>query len=54
MIPILIVIFVSESIPSRYLMPLVAGVSLLLVLLVAVTIAVSNKKMVRERFISNA
>jgi hypothetical protein len=54
MIPILFVLVLSESIPSRYLTPLVAGISLLLVLLVAVLIAVSNRKLVRERFISNA
>ena len=53
MVPMIFVIIVSESVPSSYLVPLVGGVSLALVLLVIVMIAVSNKKIVRERFISS-
>lgn len=53
-IPIVLVLVVSELVPSSYVILLVGGVSLLLVLIVAITIGVSNKKMVRERFISAA
>ncbi|MGA2874864.1 MAG: hypothetical protein ABSE82_04900 [Nitrososphaerales archaeon] len=53
MVPMIFVIIVSESVPSSYLVPLVSGVSLALVLMVIVMIAISNKKIVRERFISS-
>ncbi|MGI0091584.1 MAG: YhfC family glutamic-type intramembrane protease [Nitrososphaerales archaeon] len=52
-VPIVIVLLVSESIPPRYLTLLVGVVALALVLLVTVLISVSSKKMVKERFISN-
>jgi hypothetical protein len=52
--PIIAVFILSEFIPATYVVPLVGGVALGLIVAVAVMIAVSNKKMVRERFISTS
>ena len=53
-IPIMAVLITAQSIGPSYLILLVGSVSIALILLVIAIIALSSKKMVRERFISNA
>jgi hypothetical protein len=52
--PVLAVLILSSVIGPELFVPFVSGVSLALVAVVAAMIFVSNKKMARERFLSNA
>jgi hypothetical protein len=52
-LPVVVVLLLSETLAPAYLTLLTGGVTLALIGLVALMIAVVNKKMVRERFISS-
>lgn len=54
MAPIIAVFVSSVAIGPTYIIPFVASVSVAFLVLVAVMIRVSNTRMVRERFLSNA
>ena len=53
-LPLTVVLVISEIIGTSYLTIFTGGVSAALLVVVAVTIFASNKRMVRERFISAA
>ncbi|MCL5067082.1 MAG: hypothetical protein M1368_01860, partial [Thaumarchaeota archaeon] len=52
--PILVVLILSSKVGSGNFILLVSSASLALLAIVGVMIGVSNRKMVRERFLSNA